>query len=246
MKIEEILNLESQRKGLMLVRDRLFWQAWEYSAFLFVNHLRPYRIHRKIIKKVGEEVVWLGFPRTSLELVIADAVKLGGKVTYKDDDCVLLEAMPALDGFEQWKITAGAPPVSVVPVPASPIVAEPKASADTFLPAYRQAYDLALFVHRASGKISRNYRYSLGEKICNEATGIVEILQCVVESRGVRSDLGKALDLGRSLRLHLRLLKDLQQLPLKTWGYLNQQLENFFHLIWPEFRSTQSTGVMPC
>ena len=53
MKIEEILNLESQRKGLMLVRDRLFWQAWEYSAFLFVNHLRPYRIHRKIIKKVG-------------------------------------------------------------------------------------------------------------------------------------------------------------------------------------------------
>jgi hypothetical protein len=159
MIIEEILKNESERKGLMLVRDRLFFQAWEYSAFLFVNHLRPYRIHRRIIKKVGEEVVWLGFPRSSLESVLADAKKLGAKA-------------------------------------------------------------------------------------CDEIVWMVKIIQSLLERRGNRNDLGKALDLGRSLRLHLRMLKDLQQLTVKSWAFLNQQLEGVFHLIWPEFRSTQTTGVL--
>ena len=50
----------------MLVRDRLFWQAWEYSAFLFVNHFRPYHVHHKHFLKVGQDLVWLGFPKCVL------------------------------------------------------------------------------------------------------------------------------------------------------------------------------------
>jgi hypothetical protein len=155
MKIEDVLDKEAPKAGLMLVRDRLFWQAWEYSAFLFVNHLRPYRIHRRIVKKVGEEVVWLGFPNNTLESIIADALKLGAHVASKTEDCVVLMGLPKLAGFETWKLGAGAPPIQAIAPEVSPKM-------ETLLPIYRKLYDLSLHVLRACGKVSRNYRYNLG------------------------------------------------------------------------------------
>jgi len=46
MKTEEILTIEeSAENRINLVRDRLFWQAWNRSAFLFVTHIKKYHVH---------------------------------------------------------------------------------------------------------------------------------------------------------------------------------------------------------
>ena len=67
MKTEEILGIEeSGENRINLVRDRLFWQAWNRSAFLFVTHFRKYQVHKRFVQKVSQEVAWLGFPKTAL------------------------------------------------------------------------------------------------------------------------------------------------------------------------------------
>jgi hypothetical protein len=57
MVTEYILFLETSEPGCIhLVRDRLFWQAWERSAFLFVRLLRPYQVHCKFVQKVNQDL----------------------------------------------------------------------------------------------------------------------------------------------------------------------------------------------
>jgi hypothetical protein len=41
--------------------------------------------------------------------------------------------------------------------------------------------------------------------------------------------------LAHRLRIVLRLLKDLQQLGIEQWGFLNQQIENLLNLLRAEF-----------
>ncbi len=46
MKTENILTIEeSGENRINLVRDRLFWQAWNRSAFLFASHIKNYQVH---------------------------------------------------------------------------------------------------------------------------------------------------------------------------------------------------------
>jgi len=67
MMTEDILLLETNEPGCIhLVRDRLFWRAWERSAFLFVRLLRPYRVHHRFVRKVGKDLVWFGFLKSVL------------------------------------------------------------------------------------------------------------------------------------------------------------------------------------
>ena len=45
MKTEDIILIENNAGGeIHLVKDRLFWQAWERSAFLFVHNFKNYEL----------------------------------------------------------------------------------------------------------------------------------------------------------------------------------------------------------
>jgi len=70
MKTEDILTIEEASENrINLVRDRLFWQAWNRSAFLFVTHIKKYQVHKRFIQKVSQDVAWLGFPKNALEKI---------------------------------------------------------------------------------------------------------------------------------------------------------------------------------
>ena len=67
MKLSEILLLESNNnKVIHLLKDGLFWRAYNVSAFLFVSHIKKYQLTKKFYKNVNAEVVHLGFPDTVL------------------------------------------------------------------------------------------------------------------------------------------------------------------------------------
>ena len=60
--------MESRNESsIHLIRDRKFFQAYEKSAFRFVKFLREYKVHHKFFKKIGADVVYLGFPDSVLE-----------------------------------------------------------------------------------------------------------------------------------------------------------------------------------
>ena len=68
MLIDEIYTMESgNESSIHLIRDRKFFQAYEKSAFRFVKFLREYKVHHKFFKKIGADVVYLGFPDSVLE-----------------------------------------------------------------------------------------------------------------------------------------------------------------------------------
>ena len=61
MKIEDILKTEDNR-SIYLHNEGLFWRAYQYSAFAFVNNIKPYNAKKKFIKKVNSDIVFIGFP----------------------------------------------------------------------------------------------------------------------------------------------------------------------------------------
>jgi len=75
MKTENILTIEEAAVNrINLVRDRLFWQAWNKSAFLFYSYIEKYQVHKRFVQKVSQDVAWLGFPKSALKK-IEDIVK---------------------------------------------------------------------------------------------------------------------------------------------------------------------------
>jgi hypothetical protein len=65
MKIKEIVKLEEDNHDkCYLIKEGLFWRAYEKSAFWFVDKLRSYMITKKHFKGLNADVAYIGFPDT--------------------------------------------------------------------------------------------------------------------------------------------------------------------------------------
>lgn len=236
MKIEAILALEAQSQGeIHLVRDRLFWQAWEQSAFLFVKQVRPYKVHHRRYQKVGQDMVWLGFPRTALANLEADLAEAGITLEWDGEDHIVLRGLAVQDGFAAWKQGVIGQLSAAVPLALVGAIHEPsqreqpqqdslqqkatsqqESTEDRWLPLYRHAYDLALHIFRACAKVGKEYKYSLAEHLRKAMTEMVESLHLLVTHLATGQQvIGPCLQTAQKVRIHLRLLKDLQQVSLK-------------------------------
>ena len=94
--ISTILQAEQQNDGahIRLYSEGVFYKAYERSAWVACRVLHPFMVKKRAVRKVGQEVVSIGFPKTSLDKWAA-----GRRVERVDDDCVLIyvnesEAMP--------------------------------------------------------------------------------------------------------------------------------------------------------
>ncbi len=105
MKVDEIYAIERDNENCIhLVRDRLFWQAWEKSAYYFVKMFRPYQVHNKFVQKIGAEMVWLGFPKCRLPDFVIEAKENGLNWNVLDENHIVISGCANLDKFEQWKL----------------------------------------------------------------------------------------------------------------------------------------------
>jgi hypothetical protein len=66
MTIQESIKKSSASLAVFIVKEALFCTVYEESAWRFVHAIRPYKPVKKFIKKLGAEVVLLGFPKTEL------------------------------------------------------------------------------------------------------------------------------------------------------------------------------------
>jgi len=234
-----------------LVRDRLFWQAWNRSAFLFATHIKSYQVHKRFVQKVARDVAWLGFPSSALPAIQKLATDKGFSFEQKSADHIIIGNVPQISGYEEW--WAGI--VKKKPKPAEPDFKIPKNSKDSILPAYKTAYDLCLHIHRATLKMPREFRYELGARVRNYAMDIAENLHLMANHVQAKLELTESAAIIHRLRLDIRVLKDLQQIGIEQWGFLNQQIENLLNLLRAEFCNTntriagatleQSSGTLP-
>jgi len=101
MEILQILTIERNNKGdINLLKEGLFWRAYEQSAFLFSSHIKAYSVRKKFYKNVGCAVVYLGFPDSVLESLLSKLEK----TIVKNEKHIIIKAYEyEQECFENWK-----------------------------------------------------------------------------------------------------------------------------------------------
>ena len=107
------------------------------------------------------------------------------------------------------------------------------------LPAYKAAYDLLLDVFKMNIHLTREYRYTLGEKLKNDLTTlIVTIYKANVDDAMKESNLSHAREYVVLVKLYMRMLHDLNQINLKRFVALSEKTENLSKQITAWHKST--------
>lgn len=99
MKKKEIFDLESGNTDrIYLHKEGMFWIAYERSAYRFVKTIRPYRVTKRHIGSVGQQMVSLGFPDSAL-------VGIDARIIERTEKQFILQAPenPMEDAYDQWK-----------------------------------------------------------------------------------------------------------------------------------------------
>lgn len=96
------------------------------------------------------------------------------------------------------------------------------------LPVYKETYELLLMIFQYSSKLPKDYKYTLGERLKNEATevlvAIFEASQSKEKNKAVT--IQKALNSLEKCRLFIRILKDLNIWGISKQASLNQKIES--------------------
>ena len=94
------------------------------------------------------------------------------------------------------------------------------------LPIYKAAYDLLLDIFRFTRSFSREYKFTLGERLKNEVTDLITKIYKANSHRQKAEILQEAREHIEIIRLYMRLLKDLEQVGLKKFVDINEKIEN--------------------
>lgn len=95
------------------------------------------------------------------------------------------------------------------------------------LPVYRASYDLLVELFRFTKDFSREYKYTLGESIKKEVIEMITNIyraNSAIEGRAAR--IQSARENVEVIRLFLRLLRDLHQIDLDKFVFLNMKIES--------------------
>ncbi len=118
-KIKDIISGEdSSKQVIKLYKEGIFYKAYEYSAYLFVKHIKAYQVKRKYSVLLKQDLVSIGFPIASFSsLPIPDSFSVADCGTYQE----LSLSREALDlvAFEAWKASISLP--ALEHKPSSPI-----------------------------------------------------------------------------------------------------------------------------
>jgi len=94
------------------------------------------------------------------------------------------------------------------------------------LPVYKATYDLLLAIFQFTKNFTKEYKYTVGESLKKET---IELLTFIyrANSRYQKTDiLQSAREQIEVIRLLIRLMKDMQQISLKSFVQVNKQVEN--------------------
>lgn len=164
MKTEDIILIENNAGGeIHLVKDRLFWQAWERSAFLFVHNFKNYKVHHRFVQKVMQDFVWLGFPEKALGAILATAKSKNFVVKNISDSHIVISNIPNRGGFDAWKenaINSNKVEKGVIPSPDNKSLSQ---KSDYLL--FRLVYDFSVYVLNLVPKFNKSVLVDAIDKV---------------------------------------------------------------------------------
>jgi len=93
------------------------------------------------------------------------------------------------------------------------------------LPVYKATYDLLLQIFGLTHNLSREYKFTLGEKLKNETTELLSNIYRANRTREKAVYLETARENLELVRLYIRILKDMKQISGKKHIFINLSIE---------------------
>lgn len=88
------------------------------------------------------------------------------------------------------------------------------------LPVFKETYDLLLYFYKLNKNFQREYRYSLAENIKKEIISIIIEIYKANAGRDKAIHISSALDYLVSVKIQMRLLKDLKQISISQFSQI--------------------------
>lgn len=110
------------------------------------------------------------------------------------------------------------------------------------LPAYKAAYDLLIDVFRMKINLTREFRHTLGEDLKKEITDLMVLIYKanVHNEQEKESNLRSARERIVVVKIYMRMLHDLNQIPQKRFVGLSEKVENLSKQVTAWHKSTVS------
>ncbi|MBR6130337.1 MAG: four helix bundle protein [Bacteroidales bacterium] len=235
MKIKEIVQLEARNRDdnkIWLVRDGIFYRAYEYSAMRFYEKIAPFKISARRYKNEGVTLCYLGFPIKNLQAILQKAKFDPSVFVSVNQNLACLEGFPLETDFDIWKNSQ----VEKIDIPAQEerellMHSEKSPKKMSALQLYKSAYDLMVRLHQFVMLISKEHKYTIGERICNASIDMtLEVYRWAHEDKltGLSNESSHKKAIRSSVdvvRKMLRLLLDLKKISVKSFTSLNEQIE---------------------
>lgn len=213
MTFKEILEREEQNTGLVwLYREGMFMKAYERSAFFVHNYIHEFKLSKRYIKTVNQEVISLGFPVQTLPKWMN-----GYRYEAVGEDMVLCHIGKQYDevSFHNWKelayVNAG----------------------DRFTPhtavieksqVYKVSYDLLVQIYGFCEHISKNSRQPLGERLKELAYELTYSIRGLYEVPDRGAQIEKAKEYCTEIEFNLQVLKDLKEISVNTFALASERI----------------------
>lgn len=94
------------------------------------------------------------------------------------------------------------------------------------LPVFKKGYDLLIEIYKMTSGLSREYKYTVGEKLKNETLELLLQIYKANLSWEKEIHIDKCRENTEAVRLLIRLLHDLRQISIKRMIALNVLMEN--------------------
>jgi hypothetical protein len=104
MKIFEIIQKEKTNTNkVFLIKEGIFWRSYEVSAILFIKNIKKFSLLTKFVKKISNNIVFIGFPDSSLESILKIVVEKGYKIESRSEKMIELSGFTEITNFVELK-----------------------------------------------------------------------------------------------------------------------------------------------
>jgi hypothetical protein len=94
------------------------------------------------------------------------------------------------------------------------------------LPVFKASYDLLVSIFRFSSNFTREYKYTVGEKLKNETLELIVLVYRANSTKEKYEVLVKAREQVELIRVMIRLMHELRQISQGSFININKQIES--------------------
>jgi len=110
------------------------------------------------------------------------------------------------------------------------------------LPVYKAVYDLLVEMFKFTKNFNKDYKYTIGESLKKETVELITLIYKANSQKNKVEILQVAREHLEVIRLFIRLLKDLHQINIKKFVFINKQVENVSKQLTGWQKSSRATG----